>query len=87
MACSYEERVVQGAIVHVAAVHVARPDWGVSVDTDGARAAKTRIRALDAAASDRSLIAGMHIPFPGIGHVSKSGTGYQFHPKQWSYDL
>jgi glyoxylase-like metal-dependent hydrolase (beta-lactamase superfamily II) len=31
-------------------------------------------------ARDRTLIAFPHIPFPGIGHVRTSGTGYEWAP-------
>lgn len=87
IASGADELLVLGDIVHATALQFARPDWGIAFDTDGALAAMTRIRALEAAASDQSLIAGMHIPFRGIGHVSKSGTGYQFHPVPWSYEF
>lgn len=80
-----EELLILGDIVHAAALQFARPEWGVAFDADPEAAAASRRRALEAAASERSLIAGMHIPFPGIGRVSKAGDGYRFHPLPWSY--
>jgi hypothetical protein len=37
------------------------------------------------AATDRLMIAGMHIPFPGIGYVEKRTTGCEFIPAPWQY--
>lgn len=81
------ELLILGDIVHAEALQFARPEWGVAFDVDTATAAMSRMKALDAAATDQSLIAGMHIGFPGIGHVSRDGSGYRFHPLPWSYSL
>jgi hypothetical protein len=43
------------------------------------------MRSLDMAGTDRVMIAGMHIPFPGIGYVEKRGKEYQFIPALWQY--
>lgn len=70
-------------IVHVAAFQFARPDWRLAFDVDGPQAAATRARAMDQAASDRLMVAGMHLPFPGIGHVARAAEGYAFVPMPW----
>ena len=31
-------------------------------------------------ATDRLLFAGAHLPFPGVGHATKAGTGYVYVP-------
>jgi hypothetical protein len=36
---------------------------------------------------DRLMIAGAHLPFPGIGHVAKASTGYAYVPTPWGADL
>ena len=38
-------------------------------------------------ATDRLLVAGMHIAFPGVGHVARAGTGYAWVPMAWNPDL
>jgi hypothetical protein len=38
-------------------------------------------------ATDRLLIAGAHLPFPGLGHVGRTSTGYAYVPAHWSADL
>jgi hypothetical protein len=34
---------------------------------------------------DRMLVAGMHLPFPGFGHVAREGEGYRFVAAEWDY--
>jgi hypothetical protein len=46
-------------------------------------AAATRKRLLDMAAADRLLIAGMHLPFPGLGHAERAVEGFAFVPAPW----
>ena len=36
-------------------------------------------------ATDRTLVAGTHLPFPGIGHVARSGDAYAWVPEAWQY--
>jgi hypothetical protein len=38
-------------------------------------------------ANDRLMIAGAHLPFPGIGDVAKARSGYAYIPVQWGPDL
>jgi hypothetical protein len=30
------------------------------------------------------MIAGMHLPFPGLGHVEKAGDSYVYHSVTWT---
>lgn len=76
---------IWGDVVHVATYQLARPDWGLAFDTDPHMAAATRRQALERASGDRMLVAGMHLPFPGFGHVAPEGTGYRFVPAEWDY--
>ncbi|WP_153769667.1 MBL fold metallo-hydrolase [Labrenzia sp. CE80] len=71
--------------VHVSSLQFAQPDWGIAFDTDPAQAAKTRRKVLDEVSSDGHLVAGSHLPFPGFGHVARSGDGYRFAPADWQY--
>lgn len=80
-----ETLFITGDVVHMAALQFARPEWGVAFDVDGAQAIATRKRVLDQIASDRVMIAGMHLPFPGFGHVARAGDGYRFVPAEWPY--
>ena len=46
---------------------------------------QTRRRLFDMAATDRTLVAGTHLPFPGIGHVVRSGDAYAWEAEEWQY--
>jgi glyoxylase-like metal-dependent hydrolase (beta-lactamase superfamily II) len=80
------EILVFGDVAHSAAVQFAHPGAGLVFDTDPAQAAETRARTLDRLAADRTLVAGTHLPFPGIGHVARAGDAYAWVPEHWRYD-
>jgi glyoxylase-like metal-dependent hydrolase (beta-lactamase superfamily II) len=63
------------------------PDWQPILDMDGPLAVKTRKRLLDRVVADKMPIAGYHFPFPGYGHMIKSGSGYDFVPALWQTNL
>lgn len=75
--------LIWGDIVHLPALQFRRPDIGMMFDTDLAQARTTRERAFDMAATDKVLVAGMHLEFPALGHVTRSGAGYAFVPQLW----
>jgi len=63
----------------------AHPGWYNGFDADGAQTVETRRRLLDMAAADRIAILGYHFPFPGVGHVQRSGDTYRFVPALWQF--
>ena len=69
-----------GDLLHAAALQFPRPDINASYDMDPARAAATRRRLLKLAAADGLPVAGIHLPFPGIGTVEESGDGFIYRP-------
>lgn len=70
-----EKLLIVGDLIHSLAVQMLDPTQSVSFDTDPVEAAKTRIRILERAAENNETIAGMHIPYPGIGTVEKQENG------------
>jgi glyoxylase-like metal-dependent hydrolase (beta-lactamase superfamily II) len=74
-------------IVHSTALQFPEPERGIAFDLDPAKAIATRKKVMDMTATDRMLIAGTHIGFPGVGHVAKAGTGYAFVPLSWNASL
>ena len=79
--------LVWGDVVHTAALQFPHPEWAISFDVDRAAAIETRRRVFDMAATERMRVAGMHLPFPGIGHVTRTGAGYAYAPVFWSPEL
>jgi glyoxylase-like metal-dependent hydrolase (beta-lactamase superfamily II) len=78
-----ESLLIWGDIIHVPEIQVPRPEVTIEFDTDPHAAAATRRRTFDMVASDRLLVAGMHIHFPGFAHVTRRGEGYALLPEPW----
>jgi glyoxylase-like metal-dependent hydrolase (beta-lactamase superfamily II) len=64
-----------------------RPEWHLDVDDDKEKAVATRQRMLDMAATDNLFVAGFHMPFPGLGLVEKSASGYRWVPVGYQLNL
>jgi glyoxylase-like metal-dependent hydrolase (beta-lactamase superfamily II) len=78
-----ETLLIWGDIVHVPEIQVPRPEVTVAFDVDPAQAEATRRRMFDMVATDRLLIAGMHVHFPGIARLARRGEGYALVPEPW----
>lgn len=79
-----EQMLIWGDIFHVPDVQARRPEVAVGFDIDPVGAVATRRRALDMAAQDRLLVAGMHMHFPAFSHVARLADGYAVVPMAWS---
>ncbi len=82
-----ETLLIWGDIVHIPEVQVALPDVSMVVDVDPAMAATSRRRMFDMAASERLLVAGMHLHYPGFGHVARDGDNWKFVPEPWAQTM
>jgi glyoxylase-like metal-dependent hydrolase (beta-lactamase superfamily II) len=60
------------------------PEWHLVFDADKPQAVATRKRLLDMAAAERMQVVFYHAAFPATGFVSKTATGYDWHPAQFS---
>jgi glyoxylase-like metal-dependent hydrolase (beta-lactamase superfamily II) len=74
-----------GDVIHNHATQLTKPDIGVEFDTDMSEAIAARKAILQKAADERWLIAGAHMPFPGIGRVRSVGgtAGYEWVPIEY----
>ena len=80
-----DKLLVLGDLVHNHAVQFARPDVAIEFDSDPKQAVLARKRIFAQAAKERLLVAGMHLPFPGIGHVRKEQKGgYAWVPAEFA---
>jgi glyoxylase-like metal-dependent hydrolase (beta-lactamase superfamily II) len=75
--------LIWGDIIHAPEIQVPRPEVTIEFDTDPAMAAATRRRVFDMVATDRLLIAGMHVHYPGFAHLVRQGGGYALLPEPW----
>jgi len=82
-----EQMLIWGDIVHVPEVQTARPEVCMVFDTDADQAQATRRRVFDMVATDKMLVTGMHLHFPGFTRLVKQGTGYRLIPAAWEQAL
>lgn len=61
---------------------VQRLDYPLDVDDDKKKAATTRKRILDMAATDE-LFVGFHMPFSGLSYVERASGGYRWVPHSY----
>ncbi len=67
-----------GDATNVAALFVRNPDWAVQFDADAETARKVRRQLMEMAVKENMLVAGYHLPQPGIGRLVARGNGYDF---------
>ena len=66
-----------GDLIHSAPLQFALPDECARFDMNVPLAVADRKRFLELAAGKNIPVAGVHLPFPGIGMVEKEGKGYR----------
>jgi glyoxylase-like metal-dependent hydrolase (beta-lactamase superfamily II) len=87
LASSGEQALVTGDAVTNGLISFAHPEWQPGYDGEMDLAVVTRRRLLDQAATDRALLLGYHLPFPGVGNVARDGAAYRWVPEHWRWDL
>ena len=68
-------------------VSLQRPDLHLDVDDIKDKAAATRKRIFDMVASEDLLVAGFHMPYPGLGYVERAGSAYRWVPHSYQMNL
>jgi glyoxylase-like metal-dependent hydrolase (beta-lactamase superfamily II) len=62
-------------------IHLEHPDWHPVWDVEPSLAITNKRRLFDRAATEHSLLLAFHFPpFPSLGHVTKRGHGWHWHP-------
>jgi len=83
-----EQLLIWGDIVHMPDIQTRRPDVWMEPDVDGEAAIATRKRTMDRVATDRMLVAGMHMHFPGFLNLNRGRDGgYELVPEIWQQAL
>jgi glyoxylase-like metal-dependent hydrolase (beta-lactamase superfamily II) len=82
-----EQLLIWGDTVHVPEVQTARPEVCMAFDTDTEAAAASRRKVFDMVATDKLLVTGMHLHFPGFAHLVRRGNAYQLIPAAWENAL
>jgi glyoxylase-like metal-dependent hydrolase (beta-lactamase superfamily II) len=77
--CAYEIKsdgaalLIIGDMVHNKSIQFANPQTTLVFDFDQAQAKAVRLVEFKKAAESGILVGGMHIPFPGLGHIREDG--------------
>jgi glyoxylase-like metal-dependent hydrolase (beta-lactamase superfamily II) len=78
--------LIWGDLTHAMAIQMPVPRVAMTYDVDPAEAVASRLAVLKYVAEKKISVAGMHVPYPGIGEISaiSSGpeNGYTFIPAQ-----
>jgi glyoxylase-like metal-dependent hydrolase (beta-lactamase superfamily II) len=79
-----KQMLMWGDVVHVQSIQFADPSVTIAYDSDADAAAPTRIAEFKDAADKGYLVAGPHLPFPGLGHVRAKGGAFEWVPVEYS---
>ncbi|MES2433089.1 MAG: MBL fold metallo-hydrolase [Pseudomonadota bacterium] len=75
-----ETVLIWGDIVHVPSLQFERPEITWEFDADQERARTSRLHIMALAADNNYCVAGAHLDSPGVGRISRSASGFCFHP-------
>lgn len=70
-----EKMLVWGDLMHNHAIQMKHPEVAVDFDADSISARKSRLNMMPKIAQSEILIAGAHLPFPGLGHIRAEKDG------------
>ena len=80
-----QQLLIWGDIIHSHVIQFNRPDVAIEFDSDVNAAVRTRQNLLRDVAEKGELVAGMHLPFPGLGYVRSEGNGkYSWVPVEYT---
>lgn len=68
-------------------VSIQHPEWQAHFDDDKEKAVATRKRLLAMAADQRLLVAGHHMPFPGLGFIERAQDSFRWVPISYQLNL
>lgn len=68
-------------------ISLQHPEWHVGFDQDKDMAVETRKKSFDMLSADKIPVVGFHMPFPSVGWIEKSGTGYRWVPASFQFNL
>ena len=79
-----QKMLIWGDLTHVMAIQMAYPEVAVTYDSHMDIAIASRYEVLAYVSQHKIAVAGMHIPFPGMGTIEALGMGrYAFLPEEY----
>jgi len=79
--------LIWGDVANHYVLSIQQPDWATGFDDLKDLAIMSRKRILEMVATDKIAVAGFHMPFPSVGFVEKSGSGYRWLPASYQFNL
>ncbi|MFG0250096.1 MAG: MBL fold metallo-hydrolase [Phycisphaeraceae bacterium JB051] len=76
-----------GDTIHCAEVQFPNPMLTIAYDVKPDHAKAMRVALFKMASEKGHIIAGPHISFPGLGHLSQNGDGFRWVPVQYQYQV
>ena len=76
--------LIWGDILHSHSIQFQHPEVSIEFDTDQKQAIATREALFAQASKEAWMIAGAHLPFPGLGHIRREDSGYAWIPVEFS---
>ncbi len=73
-----EQLLIWADCVHSISIQAAHPEVTFAADVDPDAARETRRRLFDQVATDQLLVTGMHLEFPGFGHLVREGQSFRY---------
>jgi glyoxylase-like metal-dependent hydrolase (beta-lactamase superfamily II) len=69
-----------GDLAHSSIISLAQPGWTIDYDGDRLQGSQQRRAELQQLATTHQFMFAPHFPFPGVGHIERSGEGLRFQP-------
>lgn len=80
-----QQLMILGDVVHSHAIQFQQPHVSINFDLDEKQAVASRIKVFTQAAKSASLVAGAHLPFPGLGHIRQTAKQqFEWVPVEYS---
>jgi len=73
-----KQLMITSDAVYTPALLGPHPGWHGAYDQDGPMAEASRRKLMDRVVADNMMVCGSHFPWPGVGRVAKTGSGYVF---------
>jgi glyoxylase-like metal-dependent hydrolase (beta-lactamase superfamily II) len=83
IASGSKKMLVQSDVSNVPSLFIKHPTWQAIFDNDPDLTIATRKKFYDMAVAEKMIVSGYHFPYPCVGHVEKTSTGYEMVPVAW----
>ncbi len=83
VASGAKKMLVQSDVSNIPSLFIKHSTWQAIFDNDPNLTIETRKKFYDMAAAEKMIVSGYHFPYPCVGHVEKTASGYEMVPVAW----